>query len=621
MLFLCVARLHSGLPLAGASAIVRQPPPRLRKRVTFHDFLLSAVAFLAAAVVAVPLFRRLGLSAVLGYLVAGVALGPFGVAVVADPQVILTYSQIGVVMLLFLVGLELTPRRLWLMRHAVFGYGSAQVWITTLALAVPLGLWGLDWTAALIAGFALALSATAVSLQVLAERRELGSAHGRLGFAILLAQDIWTVPALALLPVLGAATQPDAVQHPVTGFLTALAVIATVVVGGHFLLRPLFRIASAPGQTEVFTALALLVVLGTASLMETAGLSMALGAFLAGVLLADSEYRHAIEAAIEPFKGLLLGLFFLAVGMSMDVGQVLAQPLTVALLILGLIALKGGVLAALARVHGLDGRQSLRLALLLPQGGEFTFVLLAMAAAQALMPADAAALLIAASILSLAISPLLVRLGDLLPPEKREAPKYDVVQDDAPRVIIAGFGRMGQIVARILRAQGIPFTALESSPEQVEVSRRFGNKIYFGDPSRAELLRAAGAEQAELFVLTTDDPEANIRTARLVKRLFPQLRIIARARNRQHAFRLMDLGIEAIIRETLHSSLEMSRIALTWLGEDPDTAWRRVEQFRDHDEQVLRTQHLAYDDEAKLVQTTKEAFEDLQALFEADRGK
>jgi glutathione-regulated potassium-efflux system protein KefB len=587
--------------------------------MNFQDVLISVVVFLAAAVVAVPLFRRLGLSAVLGYLVAGVALGPWGLAAVGDPGLVLTYSQIGVVMLLFLVGLELTPRRLWLMRQTVFGYGSAQVWVTTAALALALRLWGLDWAAALIAGFALSLSATAVSLQVLAERRELGSGHGRLGFALLLAQDIWTVPALALLPALGAASLSDGAQHPVTSLALALAVIATVVVGGHFVLRPLFRVASGPGNTEVFTALALLVVLGTAVLMDAVGLSMALGAFIAGVLLADSEYRHAIEASIEPFKGLLLGLFFLAVGMSMDVGLVLAQPLTVAVLIVALFCIKGTILVALGRLHGLDGRQALRLGLLLPQGGEFTFVLLALAASESLMPRAAADLLIAVSILSLAISPLLVRLGDLLPKEPRQPKPYDAVQDDAPRVIIAGFGRMGQIVARILRAKGIPFTALEESPEQVEVSRRFGNKIYFGDPSRAELLRAAGADKAELLVLTTPDPEANLRTARLVKRLFPQMRLIARARNRQHAYRLMDLGVDSIIRETLHSSLEMSRLALQALGEDQDTAWLRVEQFREHDEQVLRTQHLVYDDETQLVQSTKDAFEDLQALFEADR--
>lgn len=594
--------------------------PAARTPVNLHDFLVSAIVFLTAAVLAVPLFRRFGLSAVLGYLVAGVLIGPHLLGLVSDADTVLSFSNLGVVLLLFLVGLELTPARLWLMRRKIFILGTAQVWTTTLVIALLMRLYGLDWVGALVVGFSLSLSATAVSLQVLAERRELGTAHGRLGFAILLAQDLWTLPALALLPALGAATLSDSARHPLASLLLALALIALLVVGGRLVLRPLFRVASRPGNTEIFTALALLVVLGSAMLMDAVGLSMALGAFLAGVLLADSEFRHAIEGSIEPFKGLLLGLFFLAVGMSMDVATVLANPLTVAVMIAALLLVKAAVLVILARLNGLDWRAAAQLGLLLPQGGEFTFVLLAIAASGALLPRETADLLIAVSILSLAISPLLLKLFDLwLKTRKAPPPKYDVVDDDAPRVILAGFGRMGQIVARILRAQGIAYTALEHSIDQVEVSRRFGNKIYFGDPSRAELLRAAGADRAEVFVLTTEDPDANLRTARLVKHLYPQMRIIARARNRQHAYRLMDLGIEAIIRETLHSSLEMSRLTLEALGLDHDSAWRRTEQFREHDEQVLKVQHLVYDDEGKLVQSTKDAFEDLQALFEADR--
>jgi len=403
--------------------------------------------------------------------------------------------------------------------------------------------------------------------------------------------------------------------------LRTIGVIAAVAVGGRYLLRPVFRIVARTQIAEIFTATALLVVLGTGWVMQLAGMQMSLGAFLAGVLLADSEYRHEIESQIEPFKGLLLGLFFLSVGASLDLNLVREQPVQIAVIVIGLLALKSLVLLGLGLAkRKLGFAEIVRLAAVLAGGGEFAFVVFALAQQNALIDAPQKDLLIVAVTLSMALTPLAVLAMNQWLAQRSEEPvrEFDAIDDEHPRVIIAGYGRVGQIVARILRAQHIPFTALESSIEQVDTSRRFGSMIYFGDPSRPELLRAARADLAEVFVLATDDPEANLRTARIVRRLFPHLKIVARARNRQHAFRLMDLSVDDVVRETLHSSLEMSRLVLEGLGMQPALAAERVGKFRDHDEDLLKSQYLVYDDEAALLQGSKEAFADLERLFEAD---
>jgi glutathione-regulated potassium-efflux system protein KefB len=399
-------------------------------------------------------------------------------------------------------------------------------------------------------------------------------------------------------------------------------VIAAVVVGGRYLLRPVFRIVAGTRIAEVFTATALLVVLGAAWVMQLAHMQMSLGAFLAGLLLADSEYRHEIEAQIEPFKGLLLGLFFLSVGVSLDLDLVRQQPLLISAIVVGMLLLKSAVLLGLAKLSGkLNFAESLRLAAILAGGGEFAFVVFNLAQDRGLLDAQQRDLLVVAVTLSMALTPLAVIAASRWLATRKAEPEreFDAIADGHPRVIIAGYGRMGQIVARVLRAQHVPFTALEASVEQVDFSRRFGSNIYFGDPSRPELLRAAGVEKAEVFVLATDDPEANLRTARLVRRMFPHLKIVARARNRQHAFRLMDLTIDDVVRETLHSSLEMSRLVLVDLGIDPAAAAERVEKFQEHDGALLQSQYLVYDDDAALVQSSKDALVDLERLFEADR--
>ncbi len=586
------------------------------------DFLQSAVVFLLATVLAVPLARRLKLGAVLGYLVAGVVIGPQLLGLIHDTGSVARISEFGVVLMLFVIGLELSPRRLWVMRRAVFGAGLAQVVVCGSAiLAVACGLFGVPLRAAVIIGGALALSSTAFGLQILAERKEAGSAYGRQAFAILLFQDLAAIPLIAAEPLL--AMHAASEHGPVwLGALRVAVVIVAVVIGGRYLLRPLFRAVARTRIPEVSTATALLVVTGVAWLMEVAGISVTLGAFLAGLLLADSEYRHELESNIEPFKGLLLGLFFVSVGMSVDLHLLLQKPVLVVGLAAGLMLVKGVLLWPLGRLTGrLGSADALRLAALLASGGEFAFVLLNLAQGDHLLVAEQRNVLVLAITLSMAATPLLVlavaKLLDVRP--RQPAREFDTIDTEAPRVIIAGFGRVGQIVGRILSAQHIPYVALEASVEQVERSRRFARvPLFFGDPARPELLRAAQADKAEVFVLATDDPQANVRTARLVRRQYPHLKIVARARNRQHVFRLMDLGIDEPVRETFHSSLKMTRQVLEDLGVDAALAAGHIERFREHDEKVLKQQHLVYDDEKALLQTSREALVDLEQLFAAD---
>jgi glutathione-regulated potassium-efflux system protein KefB len=584
-------------------------------------FLQYAVMFLAAAAIAVTLSKRVGLGAVVGYLGAGALIGPHLLNLTPDMSQASEFSELGVILLLFVIGMELSPQRLWLMRRAVFGAGTLQVVLSALLLGGTALAAGFGWKSALIVGLALALSSTAIGLQTMAERKELGSPHGRLAFAILLFQDVAAIPILALIPLLGVHDADASASVEGLRVLKVAAVMAAVVVGGRYLLRPVFRIVARTQIAEVFTATALLVVLGTAWLMQLAGTQMSLGAFLAGILLADSEYRHEIESQIEPFKGLLLGLFFLSVGVSLDLDLVRREPLQIGAIVACILALKSGVLIAVGRLsRKLDLAQSLRLAAVLAGGGEFAFVVFNLAQDRALLDAAQHDALVVAVTLSMALTPLAVIAISRWLGTRKPAPTraFDQIQDNSPRVILAGYGRVGQIVARILRAQHIAFTALESSVEQVDFSRRFGSNIYFGDPSRPELLRAAGVDKAEVFVLATDDPEINIRTARIVRRLYPHLKIVARARNRQHAFRLMDMNINDVVRETLHSSLEMSRLVLEDLGVDPVQAAERVEKFRVHDAKLLKSQYLVYDDEAALTQSAIAAFGDLERLFEAD---
>lgn len=588
------------------------------------SLLQTAVIFLLAAVVAVPLAKRLQLGAVIGYLLAGVAIGPQALGLIRDTESVAHISELGVVLLLFIIGLELSPRRLWLMRKAVFGVGLAQVLMTGAVIgAIALFGFGQPLPSAMVLGLGLALSSTAFGLQSLAESKQLNAPHGRLAFAILLFQDIAAIPLIALVPLLAASgpdtSHGDSLQHG----LQVFASIAIVIVGGRYLLRPVFRTVARTGLPEVSTATALLVVIGTAWLMEQAGISMALGAFLAGLLLADSEYRHELESQIEPFKGLLLGLFFISVGMGANLGLLLEMPLVLLGLTLLLVAVKLPLLMLVGRLAGgLNTASALRLGVVLAAGGEFAFVVFKLGKDQSLFDARTHDMLLMTITLSMAITPLLLLACARLlkrPQPAREVPEhYKSIQADTPRVVIVGMGRMGQIVSRILRAQKIPFIALDTSVDTIEMTRTFEQApVFYGDPQRPEVLHAAKVGEAEYVIITTDDPEVTTRTAERVKRLYPHLKVIARARNRQHVHKLMDVGAEPI-RETFYSSLEMSRRTLLGLGLSGEQAADRIQRFTEHDEQVLEAQGRVRDDRAKVMQTAQEARKELERLFESD---
>jgi len=577
-----------------------------------------ALVLMLAAIIAVPVFKKLGLGAVLAYLVAGVVLGPDGLGFVQDADRILAAAEIGVVMLLFVIGLELSPARLKLMRRSVFGAGTAQVLLTAVALGALLMADHFGWRGALIIGLALALSSTAVGLQLLAEHKALNSDYGRLAFAILLFQDLIAIPLLAAIPLLGG-VRNDVLQWQ--DVAKALGALAVVILFGRFALRHLFRVVARTRLPEVFTASALLVVLGTAWFLQEAGLSPSLGAFLAGVLLADSEYRHELESQIEPFEGLLLGLFFIAVGMGIDLDRIVAEPLLVAGAVGLLLVVKFVLLFVIGKLARLPIRSCLMLGSVLWLGGEFAFVVFNEAHRVGLLDAANHDRLVAVVGLSMALTPLLLlgmqRWLGAAPPAPQDSRPYDDIDEDAPKVLIAGMGRFGQIVARLLTAKRIPFVALEHNPETVEDLRRFGAQLYYGDPTRPDLLRAAGADRIKVFVMAMDDPDTNIKAARLVRRMYPQALVLARARNRQHAWKLMDLGAEPF-REVLGSSLELSERMLIALGLSGEIAKRSIKRFRQHDEELLRNQYLVYDDEAAVIQTSRQARADLMQLFEAD---
>jgi monovalent cation:proton antiporter-2 (CPA2) family protein len=583
--------------------------------------LLAQIAiFLAAAVIAIPVFRRFKLGSVLGYLAAGIIIGPACFGLISRIDTTQHIAEFGIVLLMFVIGLELQPSRLWVLRKPIFGLGFAQVVLTTMGIGAAAYFgFGETWRSALVVGFGLSMSSTALALQLLAERGQLNSKFGRSAFSILLFQDIAVLPALALLPLLAvAAARPSA--PPALWLVLRLAgVLAAVVVGGRYILRPMLRIVAETRVTEAFTAAGLLVVIGTALLVSQVGLSMSLGAFLAGVLLADSEFRHELEANIEPFKGLLLGLFFITVGMSANLSLVRQKPLLILGLTLGFMLVKVGILWLIGRLSRHSAMASHGLAFSLPSGGEFAFVLFGLAASLGIMDTETAELLVLVVTASMILSPVFLILHDaMFNVSEPDVRPFDTPVELYPKVIIAGFGRFGQIVGRILQAKKISFTALEANQTQVDFLRRFGNKIFYGDASRLELLRAAHAENAEVFVLAVDDIEASVRTAELVRKHFPHLKIFARARNRQHAFRLMDLGVQYNIRETLASSLEMSAEVLQALGLSRLKAIETAQRFRVHDEASLLRQHAVKDDEKKLIQSGRESAEQLLHLFETD---
>jgi glutathione-regulated potassium-efflux system protein KefB len=582
--------------------------------------LIQVAVFLAAAAIAAPFGRFTRMGAVLGYLAAGVIIGPYVLGplyALNDVGEVLHFGEFGVVLLLFVIGLELRPVRLWALRSAIFGLGTAQLIATAVVLAAVAIALGLTPSQALFIGLALSLSSTAFALQVLEEKAELSARHGRLAFSVLLFQDLAAIPLIALVPLFALGAEEPTMD--VKAAIFAILTIIGVIVVGRFLLSRLYRFVAATGVREAMTASALLTVVGVALVMEAVGLSAALGAFIAGALLADSEYRHQIEADIAPFEGLLLAVFFIAVGMSMDLAVLASRPLLLLGIVLGLVTLKAIILYLLGRWWGLGNAAARRLGLVLSQGGEFAFVLFAAGALEGVIDRSLASLLTLAVTLSMAATPLLLAIDDMI---NRSAapvpPEYETPPEGDQHVIVAGFGRFGQIVARVLRARRIPFTALDSNVEQVDFVRRFGAEIYYGDAGRLDILRAARADKARAFVLAIDNVDASLRVAESVRQNFPDLPIYARARDRTHVHKLMDLGVTIIERETFLSALELTRRLLRGLGLREAEVRRLTETFKKQDEKRLYQDYQYYTDLEKVRANAQSQAKELEELFARD---
>lgn len=588
-------------------------------------WLNYAFLYLSAAVLTVPIARALGLGAIIGYLAAGIAIGPWGFALVSNVQDILHFAEFGVVLMLFLVGLELQPTRLWSLRRPIFGLGSAQVLGCALALCA-LGLAaGLPWRWALLGGLGLALSSTAIALQTLAERHLLRTTSGESAFSILLFQDIAAIPILALAGLLGASGVRDgSTASMALEVAKVAAVIVAIVLGGRLLLRPLLRWIARSRTPEIFTAAALLLVVAIAYLMVLIGLSMALGAFLAGVLLAESEFRRELETDIEPFKGLLLGLFFIAVGMSIDFGAMLRAPLLVAALLGGFVLVKCAVIYTLARAVAIPAPERPVFTLLLAQGGEFAFVVFQAAAGSGAMPAETGSLLIGVVALSMLCTPLLLVLLDrwVLPryaSTLRPSAEEEISEPQSAPVLICGFGRYGQIVARVLLAQGIPATVLDYSVDILEVARTFGYRVFYGDATRLDLLRMAGAAQARVLVLAVDEQGPSLKIAALARQHFPHLAIVARARDLAHWNELRDLGVTEVQREVFESSLLSARSVLGHMGLPPAEADALLERFRAHNIALADRMYPHHKDRARMIAVAREGRSQLAEQLAKER--
>ncbi|GAB2705379.1 glutathione-regulated potassium-efflux system protein KefC [Comamonas sediminis] len=589
-------------------------------------WLTYTFLYLAAAVIAVPISRALGLGTIIGYLVAGMIIGPSGLQLVSNVQDILHFSEFGVVLMLFLIGLELQPSRLWSMRRPIFGVGTAQVLLCTAGLFAAGLVFGYDWHLALIAALGLALSSTAIALQSIAERNLMSTTSGKTSFAILLFQDVAAIPILALIPLLAVGHQ--AAQNDGNVLMEigkTLAIIVAVILVGRYLLRPVLRWIAQSESREISTATALLLVVGIAFLMLQIGLSMALGAFLAGVLLADSEFRAELEADIEPFKGLLLGLFFIAVGMSIDFSVILQAPLTMLVLVLLFLLIKSVVIYGLAKLLRMPVQERPLFTLLLAQGGEFAFVVFSAAQAQRILTPQQSSLLIGSVAISMVATPLIVAAmdrwlmprfanltkGDDVPPELSE-------QQEAT-VLIAGFGRYGQIVTRVLLSQGIKAVILDHSVEMLEVAQNFGYRVFYGDATRQDLLRIAGAEKAEVMVIAVDDELQTNQIVRLVQQHFPHLKIVARAKDVAHWYALRDMGVHHVDREVFDSSLQTAEKALELMGYSEEDAQYVVTVFRAHNIELSDKMYEHHHDRETMLAVAKQGREQLVEQMARER--
>ena len=591
-------------------------------------WLVNSFIYLSAAVIAVPLSKAVGLGSIIGYLAAGIAIGPWGLGLVTNVEDILHFAEFGVVLMLFLVGLELEPRRLWSLRRSIFGWGSLQVLGCALLLALVAMAYGVGWRLAVVAALGLALSSTAIALQMMGERNLLPTGSGQAAFSILLFQDVAAIPILALLPLLGAVSVTNEASAPmeyVQAAIKIIAVIAGIVLGGRLLIRPLLRWIARSKTPEIFTAAALLLVVGISALMLLVGLSMALGAFLAGVLLAESEYRRELETDIEPFKGLLLGLFFIAVGMSIDFGVLIASPGLMALVVLGFLSIKAAVIYTLARHIQLPFQERPVFTLLLAQGGEFAFVVFQAAAGANVFPAETASLLIGAVAVSMLLSPLILVAVDRL-----VLPRYahcgvpameEISEQQEASIVIAGFGRYGQIIARVLMAEGIPATVLDHDAEMIEVARNIGYRVHYGDATRLDLLRTAGAATAKVLVVAVDDVEQSLEIVDLAQAHFPQLQIVARARDVIHWNQLRDRSVMRVERELFESSLRSARSVLELLGQEPHAARQTALRFRQHNLELFEKLHPHYKDNSKLIAVIKQGRQQLEEQMAQERAE
>jgi glutathione-regulated potassium-efflux system ancillary protein KefC len=589
-------------------------------------WLINSLIYLGAAVIAVPLSRALGLGSIIGYLAAGIAIGPWGLGLVSNVEDILHFAEFGVVLMLFLVGLELEPRRLWSLRGPIFGWGGAQVLGCAALLCAAAMLAGLPWRVSLVAALGLALSSTAIALQVMAERNLLLTSSGQAGFSILLFQDVAAIPILALLPLLGGVhADPAAAGDRWLEAAKIVAVIAGIVLGGRLLLRPLLRWIAKSNTPEIFTAAALLLVVAIAALMQWIGLSMALGAFLAGVLLAESEYRREMETDIEPFKGLLLGLFFIAVGMSIDFGVLLASPGSIAAIVLGFLLLKALVIYMLGRAMGLPLQDCPVFTLLLAQGGEFAFVVFQAAGGAGVLPMRTSSLLVGAVAVSMLLSPLLLVAIDkfVLPRYAGRNPRrlQEISEPQNAPVIIAGFGRYGQIVGRLLAAEGLAATVLDHDADMIEAARSFGYKVFYGDATRLDLLRTAGAATAQVLVVAVDDTGQSLAIVDLAREHFPHLALVARARDVTHWNELRDRGVVRVEREVFESSLRSARTVLEVLGFSAYQARTQAMRFRRHNLQLFERMYPHHKDRAKVIAVTKQGRRQLEEQMAQERAQ
>ncbi len=587
------------------------------------SWLSNSFIYLSAAVLAVPLSKALGLGSIIGYLAAGMAIGPWGLGLVRNVQDILHFAEFGVVLMLFLVGLELEPKRLWSLRRPIFGGGAAQVATCALAIFGVALACGIDWRIALVAALGLSLSSTAIALQVMGDRHLLNTPSGQAGFSILLFQDVAAIPILALLPLLGVAAAGADGGHPAVQAAKTVAVVAGIVLGGRLLLRPVLRWIARSRTPEIFTAASLLLVVGIAYLMLSVGLSMALGAFLAGVLLAESEYRRELETDIEPFKGLLLGLFFIAVGMSIDFGVLLRSPGAMALIVLGFLSLKLVAIYALATAMRLPLQERPVFTLLLAQGGEFAFVVFQTAQGARVLTAEQGSLLTGAVALSMLLSPLLLVLLDrtVLPRLRRAqtARPAEISEPQSAPIVIAGFGRYGQIIGRALLAQGWQCTVLDHDADMIEAIRPYGFRVFYGDAARLDLLRVAGAASARVLVVAVDGAEQSLRIVDLARHNFPQLQIVARAHDVAHWNALRERGVMLVERELFESSLRSARSVLELMGSTPHEARQQVMRFRNHNIALFEQMHPHHKDRAKLIAVAREGRRQLEEQLARER--